>query len=332
MTEDSFEKVTFGGSVLGWSVNEEKSCRVLDLFKARGGISIDTADFYSEWVPGNSGGDSERIIGNWMHDRDCRREVRVITKVGLYSKRIGLSSENILRAADDSLLRLKTDYIDVYMPHRTPGEEEFQSFVKAMSMLYRNGLIKSVGFSHCSPQALLPLAESLRVRGVPLSICADNYNVIERDASETVIPLATKLGMEFIAARGLAGGFLSGKYLGYKKRYHYRVLKGQISHLLSAGTSALSREYRSSLSSASVSKYLELDTDCLFDVLNKISSVHEVNTASIAVSWILLQKGIGGSCISFRTIEQLQGLELVQLSKEELYEIASISIRPNDRA
>ena len=331
-SKDSFQRVIFGGSVLGWSINEEKSQKVLDFFKERGGLSIDTSDFYSEWVPGNSGGESERIIGNWMEDRNCRRDIKVITKVGLYSKRIGLSRENILRAADDSLKRLKTDYIDVYMPHRTPTEEEFEGFVDAMSKLNRNGLIKSVGFSHCSPDNLETLAYLLLEKDIPISICEDNFNIIEREASEKKIPLATGFGMQFIAARGLAGGFLSGKYSGIGKNYHFRIVRGQISHSFSSGAKALSKKYRSSLTSASISKYLELDTNHLFSTLKKISNVHEVNTASIAISWILLQKSISGVCVSFRSIDQLKSLQLVNLSNREVGELNSISLKFNDRA
>ncbi|MEY2915511.1 MAG: hypothetical protein RL454_440, partial [Actinomycetota bacterium] len=106
-----------GGNVFGWTADKSDSFQVLDAHRDLGGNFIDTADVYSEWAPGNKGGESETIIGAWMRDRGARDKTVIATKVAKLSTRPGLSRENIIAACDDSLRRLQTDHIDLYYAH-----------------------------------------------------------------------------------------------------------------------------------------------------------------------------------------------------------------------
>jgi aryl-alcohol dehydrogenase (NADP+) len=312
-----FSRIVFGGTVFGWTVSSRKSHQLLNDFLSRGGVSLDTSDFYSEWAPGNMGGESETIIGHWMATQDLRTRVQVITKVGLLSRRRGLSRQNVIDAANDSLERLQTNYIDVYMPHRTPELEEIEGFVSAIRYLFEVGSIKSVGFSHCEFEVLKNLMEELIRKGIPISCVEDNFNLLERSLSQTVIPLTQSSNIKFVAARALAGGYLTGKYRGVRKNYYARILLGQLSHTLSAGKKALKREYRSSLSSASATGYIENEIFTLFEVIDSISSKYNVSPASVVISWTLAQEGVDKVCISFRTRDQIKQLDLVELSPEE---------------
>jgi aryl-alcohol dehydrogenase-like predicted oxidoreductase len=109
----------FGGNVFGWTADEKTSVGLLDAFVDHGFDFIDTADVYSYWVPGNKGGESEIIIGNWLKQGGKRDKVIIATKVGkpMGEGKKGLSKAYITKAVEDSLRRLKTDYIDLYQSH-----------------------------------------------------------------------------------------------------------------------------------------------------------------------------------------------------------------------
>ena len=118
MTSLDFGPVVLGGNVFGWTADRDESFAVLDAFHAAGGRAIDTADVYSNWVPGNDGGVSEEIIGEWAESRGVRGDIIIATKVAMLPARAGLSPDTIRAAVDDSLRRLRTDYIDVYYAHQ----------------------------------------------------------------------------------------------------------------------------------------------------------------------------------------------------------------------
>jgi len=314
---NSLERLVLGTSVFGWSIKEDSAHELIDLFVSRNGRILDTSDFYSEWVPGNEGGESEKIIGNWVKRSRNREKIEIITKVGLLSQRKGLSKDNILAASEDSLRRLKTDYIDVYMPHRTPNLEEVEDFVDAFSSLFLSGKIRSIGFSHCNYDNLQMLVTEFSARRIPVKYVEDNFNMIERENFRTIIPWTQGIDLEFIAARGLAGGFLTGKYKGVQKNRYVRIISGHFLHLLSAGPKAIQQGYRSSLTSASVSPYLKRDLSDLFEILQRISRERGTNVASVVLSWTLSQVGVSKTCVSFRTCRQLKSTSIFDLDYEE---------------
>jgi aryl-alcohol dehydrogenase-like predicted oxidoreductase len=120
MSSLDFGPIVLGGNTFGWTSDREESLAVLDRFFDAGGRSIDTADSYSAWVPGNSGGESETIIGEWLKSRGNRDRVVIATKVFSLAARPGLRPANIHAAVDDSPHARGTRTADVTHRRRQP--------------------------------------------------------------------------------------------------------------------------------------------------------------------------------------------------------------------
>jgi len=163
LTNLSIYPLCLGGNVFGWSADEAQSHDVLDAFVSHGGNFIDTADCYTEWIEGNHGGESEKIIGSWIKKRQNRERIIIATKVAKFSKRPGLKAQNIKAAVDDSLNRLQTDYIDIYYAHEddqtTPLEETLEAFTEVIQS-------KKVRYIAASNYSANRLEEALRVSQV----------------------------------------------------------------------------------------------------------------------------------------------------------------------
>jgi aryl-alcohol dehydrogenase-like predicted oxidoreductase len=236
--------VMLGGNVFGWTANESSSFRVLDAFVAGGLDAIDTADVYSNWVPGHKGGESESVIGNWLKARGGRGKVVIATKVGWDKKDAGggLSREYIFKAVEASLKRLQTDYIDLYQAHyfdkTTPIEETLDAFQE----LIKQGKVRAIGASNYTGALL---AEALEVSAdkklARYESLQPHYNLYERTGYERDLePLVLEKGVGVIPYYALASGFLTGKYRseadfgksprggGMKSRFNergFRILK-----------------------------------------------------------------------------------------------------------
>ena len=317
----SFAKLCLGGSTLGWSANLRNSIKILDVFYEKGGRLIDTSDFYSEWVPGNVGGESENFIGTWLSLNSGQVTPTIITKVGLSHKRKGFETTNIVFAAEDSLRRLKRDHIDVYMPHRDLDVIERELWIEAMIKLYKAGKICSVGYSHCSAETIKRTSKILSEEGVPLSIVESNYNLLEFQEARELIDLTKSLEMQFMAARGLAGGFLSGKY-HHSRSQKVRVLRGTLSHFRTRGLLAFQKSYRSSMNSASVSRYMNSQNTHKIEKIRSIARIYKVNPSSVVFSWLVMQTGVDFACISFRNDFQARRLNLIPLTTQELKDLS----------
>src|ERR1044072_9211080 len=154
--------LAFGGNVFGWTADEPTSFRLLDKFAAEGFDLIDTADVYSRFAPGNEGGESETIIGNWMKRSGNREKVIIATKVGMEmgADKKGLSKSYILRSAEDSLKRLQTDYIDLYQSHIDDSETPLEETLSAFAQLIEQGKVRAIGASNYNAERL---AQSLEV-------------------------------------------------------------------------------------------------------------------------------------------------------------------------
>ena len=142
--------LVFGGNVFGWTADEATSFTLLDRFVERGFNAIDTADVYSAWGPGLSGDESETVIGNWLAKRGRRDDIVLMTKVGMWEPRKGLSAANIAAAVDDSLKRLKTDYIDVYFAHLDDADTPLEETLGAFGKLVEAGKVRRVSSSGVS--------------------------------------------------------------------------------------------------------------------------------------------------------------------------------------
>jgi aryl-alcohol dehydrogenase-like predicted oxidoreductase len=206
--------LVFGGNVFDWTVDQARSFELLDRFVERGFNAIDTADVYSAWAPGNSGGESETVIGNWLQQRGRRDDVVLITKVGMWKPRKGLSAANIEAAAEDSLRRLRTDYIDVYFAHiddeATPLEETLGAFQRLLDA----GKVRAIGASNYGAERLqAALALSAQKQLPRYDVMQPQYNLYDRQDFESgLAQLAQDNEMGVICYFALASGFLTGKY------------------------------------------------------------------------------------------------------------------------
>jgi aryl-alcohol dehydrogenase-like predicted oxidoreductase len=208
--------LVFGGNVFGWTVDESTSFSLLDAFVAGGFNCIDTADVYSNFVPGNKGGESESTIGRWLRARGKRDDVVLATKVGnpMGGDRKGLSRRYITQAVEDSLSRLQTDYIDLYQAHRDDPSTPLEETLATFDALIRAGKVRAIGASNYSGARL---AEALRVSshaGLPrFETLQPLYNLYDRANYETDLePICISAGLGAIPYFSLASGFLTGKY------------------------------------------------------------------------------------------------------------------------
>ncbi|MBV9491274.1 MAG: aldo/keto reductase, partial [Verrucomicrobia bacterium] len=206
--------LALGGNVFGWTANEQESAAVLDAYVAAGGNFIDTADMYSEWAPGNSGGESEAIIGRWMKARGNRDRVSIATKVGKLSRLSGLSAKTIRIGAEASLQRLQTDRIDLYYAHADDPETPLEETLGAFDALVREGKVRYIGASnYTAPRLAEALAVSKRHGFARFVALQQHYNLMERREYEgELATVVQREGLSSVPYFALAKGFLTGKY------------------------------------------------------------------------------------------------------------------------
>lgn len=294
-TELNVFPVCLGGNVFGWTADKVQSEAVLDGFVAGGGNFIDTADSYSAWVPGNSGGDSERIIGDWMATRGNRSDLVIATKVSSLSTRKGLARANILAAADDSLRRLGTDYIDVYYAHYDDPTIPMEETLGAFNELVTTGKVRYIAASNFTSARLREAIAISRAGGFAEYVALQNhYNLVERSAFELdSVPALTELGISAIPYFSLAAGFLTGKY-----------------------------QPGIEVDSARAQGMASYDNPEGWAVVEKLGRVAaELNTTptAVALAWLRAQPTVSVPIASARTVEQLAPLlEVVELNPEQL--------------
>ncbi|MDB5411146.1 MAG: alcohol dehydrogenase, partial [Rhodospirillales bacterium] len=208
--------LAFGGNVFGWTIDEATSFALLDAFVAAGFDFIDTADVYSVWAPGHSGGESEAIIGKWLKSRGNRGKVTIATKVGapMGAGRQGLSKAYIMKSVEDSLARLQTDTIDLYQAHRDDTLTPMQETLEAFTRLIEQGKVRAIGASNFTAERLAEaLAVSDRTGLARYSSLQPLYNLVERSGFENKLDaLCRAEGIGVIPYYALASGFLTGKY------------------------------------------------------------------------------------------------------------------------
>jgi aryl-alcohol dehydrogenase-like predicted oxidoreductase len=207
--------LVFGGNVFGWTADQSTSFSLLDAFVAAGFNCIDTADVYSNFVPGHKGGESESVIGNWLQARGKRDDVILATKVGnpMGGERRGLSKRYIAQAVEDSLRRLQTDYIDLYQAHRDDPQTPLEETLEAFDALIKAGKVRAIGASNYTGARL---GEALQAGGHDLpryQTLQPLYNLYDRAGYETDLePVCVASGVGVITYFSLASGFLTGKY------------------------------------------------------------------------------------------------------------------------
>jgi aryl-alcohol dehydrogenase-like predicted oxidoreductase len=289
--------IALGGNVFGWTANEAESFAVLDGYAAAGGNFIDTADVYSAWAPGNSGGESETILGRWIANRGRREQTIIATKVGKHPQYSGLSAKTIRAAAENSLKRFGTEYIDLYYAHADDEKTPLEETLGAFDALVREGKVRYIAASNYSAPRLAKALEVSDREGYARYVALQqHYNLMERHQYEgELADLVAKEGLSSIPYFALASGFLTGKYRP--------GVKVQSQRAQSAGA------------------YLTEKGIKVLAALDEVASAHNAANATIALAWLAAQPTVVAPIASARTTEQLPDLlsvSQVRLSDHEI--------------
>ncbi|MFK0385241.1 aldo/keto reductase [Agrobacterium sp. NPDC090273] len=285
----SVAPIVFGGNVFGWTADEKTSFQLLDAFFDAGFNAIDTADVYSAWVPGHQGGESEAIIGKWLKQSSVKREDAVIvTKVGFDNneRKTGLSAAWIAQAVDDSLRRLQTDYIDLYLAHKPDADVPLEETLGAFAKLKEQGKIRSIG---CSNYDAAQLQQSLDVAAktdLPrYDVLQPEYNLYNRAAFEgPLADLCVREDIGVINYYSLAAGFLTGKYRN------------------KADTEGVARSYR-------VGEYVNARGLAVLGAMDTIAVETGAKLADIALAWLLRKPAVTAPIASATSLSQLESFK-----------------------
>jgi aryl-alcohol dehydrogenase-like predicted oxidoreductase len=293
--------IVFGGNVFGWTADEQTSFSLLDAWLDAGFNAIDTADVYSAWVEGHSGGESEEIIGRWMKAHKVAREKAVIiTKVGhpMWGDQKRLKEKWILQAAEGSLRRLQIDYIDVYLAHFPDPDTPYEETLGAMAKLKEQGKIRSIGASNLDAAQLSQSLAAAEKAGLPrYGVLQPEYNLHNRGLFEgPLADLCVKEEIGVISFYALAAGFLTGKYRS------------------KADTEGKSR-------GGSAARYLDDRGFAILGALDRVAEETGAKPAEIAIAWLLRKRGLTAPIASATSKAQLDSLvkaASLQLTEEQM--------------
>lgn len=298
--------IVFGGNVFGWTLDEKESFRILDEVFEKGFTTIDTADSYSHWAPGNKGGESEAIIGKWMKTRGNRDRIQLITKVGSNPGKEGrdVSKNYILKAAEDSLRRLNTDHIDLYFTHWDNEETPVEETLEAYQQLIKQGKVKHIGASNLSSERIKESLAAAEENDLPkYEVLQPEYSLMERKKfEENYLGICKEHDLAVISYFSLASGFLTGKYRSKED------IEGSRSDI--------------------VKKYYSEEGLRILDALDKISEAHGVSNAAVALRWIMNRPGITAPIASATKDTHLKAFEeaiQLKLSEEEMEKLNNVS-------
>jgi aryl-alcohol dehydrogenase-like predicted oxidoreductase len=284
----SIAPLVFGGNVFGWTADEKTSFSLLDAFFDAGFNAVDTADVYSSWAPGNRGGESEAIIGKWLKQSGRSRDSAVIvTKVGseLGPDRKGLSRRWIMQAVEDSLRRLQTDYIDLYLSHWPDPDIPYDETLAAYDTLLSQGKLRAIGASNLDAQQMRDALDVAAAKDLPrYDVLQPEYNLYDRasyDGPLRNLCIVEEIGV--ITYFSLARGFLSGKYRSHK-------------------------DLEGSARGGGVEKYLDGRGMRILGVLDEIAEETGAKQAEIALAWIIAREGVTAPIASATNADQLASL------------------------
>ena len=304
--------LAFGGNVFGWTADEAMSFRLLDAFVAAGFNFIDTADVYSRWVPGHTGGESEAIIGKWLQRSGRRDKVIIATKVGkeMGPNKKGLSPSYIFQAVEASLHRLQTDYIDLYQSHDDDAQTPMEETLDAFDRLIRQGKVRAIGASNFSAKRL---AEALQVS--EKNGCARYeslqplFNLYDRaDYEKELEPLCAQKGLGVMSYFSLASGFLTGKYRSQDD---------------------LANRARADM----VKKYLNARGYRILEALDEVARKLDATPAEVALAWLIARPTITAPIASATNLEQLNQVlaaPTLELDPPSMALLEEASSDPND--
>ena len=291
--------LSLGGNVFGWSSDKDESFAVLDAYAAAGGNFVDTADMYSHWVPGHTGGESETVLGSWIADRGNRDDIVVATKVGAHPQYKGLKAETIAAATEESLRRLGTDRIDLLYTHFDDESTPVEEIITALDELVRAGKVRHIAASNISPARLRASVEFSRSAGLASYVVLQpHYNLVSRDTYEGELEAtAAEFGLSSVPYFALASGVLSGKYRQNGPAVDSVRADGAVKHLATdRGPKVLA-------------------------ALDSVAAAHDTAVATVALAWLAAQPTVAAPIASARTVEQLPALVAVadlELTASEL--------------
>ena len=287
----SISPVVFGGNVFGWTADEKTSFDLLDKFFDAGFDTIDTADCYSGWVPGNAGGESETIIGKWLKQSGRARDKAVIiTKVGSTPQgsamEKGLAGARIIDAVESSLKRLQTDYIDLYLSHWPDPQTQHEETLAAFAKLKEQGKIRAIGCSNFNAEQLKASFEAAEKAGLPrYDVLEPEYNLYDRSGFDgPLADLCNAQDIGVITYFSLASGFLTGKY---KSKAEAEANKNR---------------------GGMVARYFDERGTQILAALDEVAAETHSQPASVALAWIAQRPGVTAPIASATSARQLDTL------------------------
>jgi len=301
--------LSLGGNVFGWTADRDTSFAVLDAFHEGGGNFIDTADGYSAWAPGNSGGESETLIGEWLAARKPSNVV-VATKVSTHPDFRGLSASNVRAAAEASLTRLGVDAIDLYYAHFDDADTPLEETVAAFADLVTDGLVRYVAVSNYSAERIREWISLAEAAGADLPVAVQpHYNLVHRtEVEREIVPVAQEYGMSLVPYYALASGFLTGKY---------RTPDATGDSPRAAGAARLATP-------AGIA---------LIDTLEEIGQAHGASIATTALAWLRAQPTAAAPIASASKVDQVHDLlasASLELSGDEIARLSRASEAAQD--
>jgi aryl-alcohol dehydrogenase-like predicted oxidoreductase len=295
--------LVFGCNVFGWTVDQPTAFKLLDRFVGGGLDALDTADVYSRWVPGNKGGESETMIGNWLKADPSRRgRVVLITKVGAAT---GLSAKAITEGVEGSLRRLQTDRIDLYLSHKPDAKTPIEETLRAHESLLKAGKVRAIGASNSSAAGLREALSTAKAKSLPrYEVEQPEYSLVERKGFEGALrELCIAEGIGVIVYYSLASGFLSGKYRS----------PADLKNRARAG---------------GVEKYMTPRGLRILEALDAVARAHGARPAEVALAWLIAREGVTAPIASATSVEQVESLvraARLQLAPQELAALTAAS-------
>ncbi|MDW7745680.1 aldo/keto reductase [Halomonas sp.] len=284
-SEVEVSPMIFGGNVFGWTADRTCSFELLDRFVDRGFDTIDTADVYSAWAPGLEGGESETVLGEWLARRGRRDDIVLMSKVGMWEKRKGLSSGNIEVAVEDSLRRLRTEYLDVCFAHIDDQDVPLDETLGAFAKLVESGKVRAIGASNYTADRLNEALGISQSQGLPrYEVTQPLYNLYDRQEFESELAdLVSEKRLGVVSYFSLASGFLTGKYRSFddvKGNPREEFLKG----------------------------YFDERGQRLLEEIFRASEEIEASPSQVALAWLMARKHVTAPIVSATTLAQLDEL------------------------
>jgi aryl-alcohol dehydrogenase-like predicted oxidoreductase len=300
-------RLVLGGNVFGNTTRGEEAFAVLDRFIDAGGTMIDTADVYSAWVEGHEGGESETLLGEWLRRRGRRHDVLIATKIGMLPGEGGekLEPARIAAAAEASLKRLGTDYIDLYYAHQDDKKTPLEESLAAFDRLVKGGKVRALGASNYSAARLTEaLVTSEREGLTAYTVLQPEYNLMARDSFEGDLQrLCIERDIGVLPYFGLASGFLTGKY---------------------RSQADLGKSPRG----AGMARYLNDRGWAVLAALDAVAEETGASQAQIALVWLAAQPGVTAPIASANRVEQLEELlvaMMLELNDEQVTRLSKVT-------